>query len=125
MHIVETLVNGSLDKESVKTFVKPGTDYQSGWGLPMHANKVILSEKTEMVDVFEVGDRVTCEVHRGSVQNEDGICTGGEWVTKTGVVTKIYAETDGFIEFDDFDHQAMSLIRGDRGYPGRNIQTST
>lgn len=122
MHIVETQVNNNPERNTVKTYVKLGTNYRAGLDLPANANKVIVSETTEMVDVFEVGDRFCCEINRGSKQNEDGIYTGGEWITKTGVVVSASGFNSGFVEFDDFDQQSMSLIRGNIGYPYRNMQ---
>ena len=122
MHVVITQVNGKPEATPVQTFVQKGTDYRSGWGLPMHANKVILSDDLKKVDVFEVGDRVCCQVNRGSEQNEDGLVSGGEWQTKTGTVLEVFDEATGMVELDDFDKQTMSLIRGDRGFPGKNIQ---
>jgi len=107
-------------------YVLLGTNYKNGWGLPMHTQR-ILSEKIGEVDVFELGDRVLAEVHRGSFQNEDGISTGGKWLKKIGVVVGVYGidDMDGYIKFDDGDAQSVSLIRGDCGYPGRNIQPAT
>ena len=122
MHIVKTHHNDDSER-FVTTFVHIGTDYHAGWGLPMHAQKIV-SEKTEQVEVFEIGDRVICEVHRGSYEDEDGISSGGKWVQKTGTVDSTHGreDTSGFVKFDDGDIQNISLIRGDRGYPGRNIQ---
>jgi len=122
MHIVQTQHNHGDGTET--TFVSIGTDYHSGWGLPMHAQKII-SEKTDMIDVFEIGDRVIVELNRGSFQDEDGISSGGKWVKKTGIIDWVNTAANGLsgsIKFDDGDIQSVSLIRGDRGYPGRNIQ---
>lgn len=114
--------NGFNDKIDI-TYVHIGTDYHNGWGLPVHHSK-ILSEKIEMVDVFDIGDIVVCDVHRGSNENEDGISSGGKWVKKTGVVTDAYGKngTEGFVKFYDGNNQSMSLIRGNKGFPGRDIQ---
>jgi len=122
MHIVETEFNHGTGREI--SFVEPGIDYHNGWGLPMHAQKII-SEKTEMVDLFELGDRVICELKRGTYQNEDGISSGGKWINKTGIVDWVNTannDLSGVVKFDDGDMQNISLIRGDHGYPGHNIQ---
>jgi len=124
MHIVET--DGFNDRIDT-TYVHLGTDYHNRWGLPAHHSKILSEKINEMVDIFEIGDRVICEVHRGSYQDEDGISSGGKWVKKTGIVKSVHGEQDtaGFVRFDDGDIQNISLIRGDRGYPGRNIQPAT
>jgi hypothetical protein len=95
--------------------------YLNGWQMPAHAKKII-SDTIESVDVFEVGDRVMCEVHRDSVQDDDGIVTGGAWRTKTGIVESVTHDHLCCVKFDDGDYQYMSPIRGSYGYPGKNIQ---
>jgi len=126
MNIVETEFN-YVGNGRETTFVEIGIDYSKGWGLPAHAQKII-SEKTDMVNVFELGDRVICELSRGTFEDEDGICSGGKWVRKTGTVDWINEMNNGLsgmVKFDDGDVQMISLIRGDEGYPGRNIQPAT
>jgi len=98
--------------------------YLEGWYLPAH-KKQIVYDTIESVDVFEAGDRVICEVHRDSVQDDNGIVTGGAWRIKTGVVDSVYGRNDCFVHFDDGDMQSMSAIRGCAGYPGKNIQPIT
>lgn len=121
MTVVVTKYN--LGDRVCTSYVSPETDYKSGWGLPMHANRHIISAETKDVDVFQVGDRVACEIHRGAAEDDDGISTGGCWITKHGTVASASPNgTNGFVEFDDGDRQSISLIRGDSGYPGRNIQ---
>jgi hypothetical protein len=95
--------------------------YLDGWHLPAHAKKII-SDTVESVDILEQGDRVMCEVHRGSAQSDDGIVSGGSWRTKTGVVESVTYDHLAFIKFDDGDYQSMNPIRGSYGYPGKNIQ---
>lgn len=124
MHIIEITHTLTTDgSETVeKMYVKLGTDYHNGWGLPAHQHTIV-SEKTDWVEVFEVGDRVVCDVKRGMVQDEDGINHGGRWLSKPGIVTDAFDEYHGYVEFDDGDRQIMSLIRGDlSGYPGNNMQ---
>ena len=124
MHIVKTThQNVDRPEKFFINYVSLGTDYHSGWGLRIDANKII-SEETAMVDVLEPGDRVSADLWRGSFQDEDGISSGGKMITKTGVVESAHGDngTHGFIKFDDGDFQSISLIRGDDGYPGSNIQ---
>lgn len=77
------------------------------------------------VHVFESGDEVEVELHRGAVENDDGIRKGGAWT----------APVRGFVRVMDCDHrlgwlvdesgrtvQAMSLIAGEQGYPYRNAR---
>lgn len=82
------------------------------------------SDKLERY-IFKLGDRVICEVHRGQVQDDDGISTGGEWVTKFGTVEWVNHLdcTVGGVKFDDGDYQCLSLIENSTGYPGRNIRS--
>jgi len=126
MHIVKTQHNSGSENFNTTFVHMNNTRWINGWGLPMHAQKII-SEKTDMVDVFEVGDRVICELKRGTYEDEDGISSGGRWIKKTGTVESTHGhdDTDGFVRFDDGDIQNISLIRGDNGYPGRNIQPAT
>jgi hypothetical protein len=119
MYLVETKVNGK--EKSVFTYVDLDADYSAGWGLPMDANKKIVSAERVAVNVFEVGDSVTCDVRRNMSENEDGISSGGKWETKTAVVRKAYL-TGGSIRLDDGDIRSISLIMGEDGYPSRNIQ---
>lgn len=124
MHIVEIRHTLTKDKSETveKRYVKLGTDYHKGWGLPAHKHTIV-SEKTDWVEVFEVGDRVVCDVKRGMVQDEDGINHGGEWISKPGIVQEAFDEYRGYVKFENGDHQIMSLIRGDMsGYPGNNMQ---
>lgn len=116
MHIVKTTPHNIIN------FLPLGTDYHKGLGLPI-VHKIV-SERIGIVDVFEIGDRVVCEIKRGQIIDEDGGISGGQWYTKTGTVVEIYhvGGTSGFVEFDDGDCHSMSLIRGAHGYPGRNIQ---
>ena len=122
MNVVKTdgFREGTIDTN----YVGIDTDYHAGWGLPIHHTKII-SEKIEMVAVFCEGDRVICELKRGSFQNEDGISSGDKWVRKTGMVDWVNIADDGLsgiVKFDDGDIQSISMIRGSDGYPGRNIQ---
>jgi len=127
MHIVKTTPQNVDEPDNIiTTFVALGTDFRAGWGLPIHANKIV-SEEVAEVEVFEIGDRVSAELKRGTYQDEDGISSGGKWVKKTGIIESCHGinDTSGFVKFDDGDIQSISLIRGDDGYPGRNIQSVT
>lgn len=63
------------------------------------------------------------EVYRGGYETEAGICFGGTWKTKTGVVTDVFPSGyDGFVEFYDGDYQSADLIAGVPGFPGKNIR---
>ena len=92
-------------------------------GLPMHTDSVI-KEQIKNVDVMEKGDRVIADIKRNSFTDEDGISSGGQWVSKIGTVVSVMPNgIDGQIDFDDGDTQAISLIRGNKtGYPGNNIE---
>lgn len=121
MHVVKTVDRAGYETTS---FVEIGTDYHKGWGIPVSACKII-SEKTEPVSVFEVGDRVIVDLWRGGAMDEDGVSSGGHAVTKCGIVTDVYGGTDGthgFVRFDDGDKQSVRLIEGSDGHPGKNIR---
>lgn len=72
------------------------------------------------VEEFEVGDRVTCELWRGSVENDEGISSGGSAVTKSGSVESV-SKYGMFVEFDDGDRQAMEKYNGCSGYPCMSV----
>jgi hypothetical protein len=95
--------------------------YLDGWYLPVYA-KNIVADTVESVDVMEAGDRVMCEVHRDSIEDDNGIVTGGAWRTKIGIVESVTNDCLCFVKFDDGDFQSMNPIRGSYGYPGKNIQ---
>ena len=121
IHLIETSLPNGADR--TKTYVDIGTNYLQGFGIPVA--HVILSVEDVDVNVFEPGDRVSCEVLRGSQHDIDNnVSWGGFWTKKTGTIISAHGEqnTMGFIEFDDGDIQSMSLIQGDKGYPGRNAQ---
>lgn len=72
-----------------------------------------------MESILNIGDRVSVEVHRGSSESEEGICTGGGWILKSGVVAKQIGASI-LVRFDDGDEQVMSPVVGAVGYPYRN-----
>lgn len=121
MNVVEVESEG---RDSETCYVKIGTDYRAGWGLPAH--HMIISERVGNVPTVERGDRVSAEVMRGTSENEAGIIWGGEWEEKTGVVVETWGGITGpqcDVKFDDGDTQVMSAIIGiNGGYPGRNLQ---
>ena len=121
INLVVTKINGTEDEQN--TYVPMDVDHKAGWGLPMHANNVIVSAEVVSVDLLELGDEVMIEVKRGSIEDEDGLVDGGKWVKKSGVIDHVYADgLQGFVKFYDGDSQAVSMIRDDDGYPGKNIQ---
>lgn len=76
------------------------------------------------INVFEAGEQIEVELHRGSVER-DSIRTGGAWTQPVR----------GFVRVMDINHrsgwlvddagrviQAMSLIAGEQGYPYRNAR---
>ena len=74
------------------------------------------------VGVFEPGDTINVELHRGGREN-DGITTGGAWVSARGVVRSVHG-AGGYLSAsvwtEDGEHlQEMSAIAGVSGYPYR------
>ena len=94
--------------------------YLHGYHIPAHA-KNIISHNVEDVEIMETGDRVLCELHRYS-SDDDSVITGGHWESKIGTVNQLFDDNSVLVCFDDGDVQIMSGIRGSHGYPGKNIQ---
>jgi len=116
---VLVLMGDNTTKEVIVT-----EDYfNQGYGLPAGKIKV-LNKELVILPVYELNDRVTVDVHRGSIENEDGISTGGQWYIKSGIITDVYSTlfNNGFVEFDDGGCQSVSLIHGNNGFPGKNIR---
>ena len=77
--------------------------------------------------ILKAGDTVQVELYRGG-RDVDGIHRGGAWTTKRGVVLEqinpgsppAYARI--LVQFGDGDHQVMSPIAGEEGFPYRRAQ---
>lgn len=76
------------------------------------------------VSIFEAGDEIEVELHRGAVENDDGISKGGRWISARGVVQvmDISHRSGWLVDGAGRVIQAMSLIAGEQGYPYRNAR---
>lgn len=75
---------------------------------------------------FETGDVITVELHRGGIDNEDGLHLGGGWI-KSGGIVEVTDELGGFPTGSIVDQngkhiQSMSMVAGLTGFPYRNAQ---
>jgi len=97
--------------------------FNDGYGLPA-GHTQILNKELITLPVYELNDRVTVDVCRGTVFNEDGIGHGGEWITLSGVVTDVYSTimNNGYVQFDNGDGNTVCLIHSDNGFPSKNIR---
>ena len=76
------------------------------------------------VSIFEAGDEIEVELHRGAVENDDGISKGGRWIAARGFVRvmDISPRSGWLVDGADRVIQAMSLVAGEQGYPYRNAR---
>ena len=78
------------------------------------------------VRIFEIGDQVAVELHRGSGENDDGIRSGGQWMQARGVVREVMGngafQNCMLCDANGRHIQVMSTIAGVNGYPYRNAQ---
>lgn len=76
--------------------------------------------------LFETGDQISVELHRGGIDDDDGIHRGGGWVRATGVVTitgEVAGLPGGWIADQDGRHiQSMVMVAGISGFPFRDAQ---
>jgi hypothetical protein len=77
--------------------------------------------------LFEVGDLVEVELHRGGVEDDDGITTGGSWIGPvTGLVDKVFHNNATLVEPSTKRLlQVISRIAGEVGYPYRNARLAS
>lgn len=80
-------------------------------------------------DQLWFGDTIAVELHRGAIEDDDGISTGGAWVETMGYVEPQTIElATGRINGILREHgtgrflQAMEMRAGVRGYPFRNAR---
>lgn len=75
------------------------------------------------VQVFEAGEHIEVELHRGGWENEAGISRGGAWITVRGVIEAVNSDEHVFFRSTDGKHgQVMSGIAGEVGFPFRNAR---
>jgi len=76
------------------------------------------------VSIFEAGDEIEVDLHRGAVENDDGIIQGGRWIAARGFVQvmDINPRSGWLVDGAGRVIQAMSLIAGEQGYPYRNAR---
>ena len=82
---------------------------------------------SETINVFEDGDKITVDLHRGGHNDENGIHHGGGW---NNIITGIYREFsdssgsvgNGYVEVDGEHVQSISARVGENGFPYRNAQ---
>lgn len=80
-------------------------------------------------DQFWLGDTIAVELHRGAIEDDDGIRTGGSWLETIGYVEPRTIELatgniDGVLRQIGTGRflQAMEMRAGVRGYPFRNAR---
>lgn len=80
--------------------------------------------REEAGHMFEVGDRVAVELHRGAVEDDEGIAIGGGWIGPVvGIVDQASGESAFLRDPQTGRHlQTISIIAGDVGYPYRNAR---
>lgn len=112
---------------------------KNGWGSEMvFASKELAEENLNFHQhwggtvesfegqIFETGDHIEVELHRGGLEDDDGITTGGGWIKQNGVVHVEWEKNGipmGFLRNENGDHiQTMDFVAGSVNYPYRNAR---
>lgn len=90
---------------------------------PMHHTVTIDAEPMNAC-IAEIGDRVTMLRWEGAVQDDEGISTGGKFLSRSGTVIEVFAENldMAVIDIDNYGTICTSIYYGIGGYPNYDMQ---